>query len=165
MDVGEEHILQTGEDGVQSSTVSVRYEDGEEVARTILTEWVSKPPVTQRIAYGGNVVVQTFEDMDYWLAMDVRITCYYWTGDPTSHGEWPAHGTIAVAPAWYSILAESQIFVPGYGVGTVLDVCPGCAGNPWIDVYKENCIEEPLSMTKTVYFLPPVPDGFSGELP
>jgi len=145
--------------------VRVRYEDGEETSRTILADWVSKAPVTQRIAYGGNVVVQTLDDLDYWLEMDVHITCYHWTGDPTSHGEWPSYGTIGVPIAWYPILMESQIFVPGYGVGTVLDVCPGCVGKPWIDVYKEDCLEDPWSKTETIYFLMPTPDNFTGELP
>jgi uncharacterized protein YabE (DUF348 family) len=169
MNVGEEKVLQTGENGVQSATVRVRYEDREEVSRSVLAEWVSKAPTAQRIAYGGNVVVLTFDSsegaVDYWLAMDVYITSYLDTGSPTASGVWPYYGVIAVSPEWYSILKGTSIYVPGYGVGTVLDVCPGCAGKQWIDVFIPTDQYVSWSRTETVYFLPPAPDNFNGELP
>jgi len=169
MTVGEEQVLQTGEFGVQSTIVRIRYEDGEETSRTVLSEWVSKPPVNERVAYGGNIVVQAIDtsegSVDYWLAKEVYITSYLDTGNPTASGIWPYYGVIAVTPEWYSILKGTSIYVPGYGVGTVLDVCPGCVGKPWIDVFIPTDQYVPWSRTETVYFLPPAPDGFSGELP
>ena len=169
MNIGEEQVLQIGENGAQSATVRVRYEDGEEVSRSVLAEWVSKAPVAQRIAYGENVVVLTFDSsegaVDYWLAMDVHISSYLDTGSPTASGVWPYYGAIAVSPDWYSILKGTNIYVPGYGVGTVMDVCPGCAGKPWIDVFIPTDQYVPWSRTETVYFLPPAPDNFTGELP
>ncbi|MDO9546749.1 MAG: G5 domain-containing protein [Pelolinea sp.] len=169
MNVGDEQILRTGVNGVRSSTIKIRYEDGEEVARTVLAEWVSKSPVSQRTAYGGNVVVQTFDSsegsVDYWLAKEVYISSYLDTGSKTASGIWPYYGVIAVAPEWYSILKGTSIYVPGYGVGTVLDVCPGCVGKPWIDVFIPTDQYVPWSRTETVYFLLPAPDNFSGELP
>jgi len=169
MNVGEEQVLQTGENGTQSATVRVRYEDGEEVSRSVLAEWVSKAPVAQRIAYGGNVVVLTFDSsegaVDYWLAMEVYITSFLDTGSPTASGVWPYYGAIGVSPEWYSILKGTSIYVPGYGVGTVLDVCPGCVGKPWIDVFIPTDQYVSWSRTETVYFLPPAPENFTGELP
>ena len=169
MNVGEEQMLQTGENGVQTATMRVRYEDGEETSRIVLSEWVSKVPVTQRIAYGGNIVEHTYDSpdgsVDYWLEMDVFITSYLDTGSPMANGIWPYYGAIAVSPDWYSILKGTSIYVPGYGVGTVVDVCPGCAGKPWIDVFIPTDQYVPWSRTETVYFLFPVPEGFSGSLP
>jgi resuscitation-promoting factor RpfB len=169
MAVGEEQVLQAGEDGIQFSSVKIRYEDEKEVERTLLTEWVSKAPITQRVVYGGNVVVQTFGSsegsVDYWLKKEVYITSYLDTGSTTASGVWPYFGSIAVTPEWYSILKGTSIYVPGYGVGTVLDVCPGCVGKPWIDVFIPTDQYVPWSRTETVYFLPPAPDGFTGELP
>ena len=169
MNVGDEQVLQAGEFGVQSAVVRVRYEDGEEVLRTVLSEWVSKPAVNERVAYGGNIVVQAIDtsegSVDYWLAQEVYITSYLDTGNPTASGVWPYYGVIAVTPEWYSILKGTSIYVPGYGVGTILDVCPGCVGKPWIDVFIPTDQYVPWSRTETVYFLPPAPDGFSGELP
>ena len=73
--------------------------------------------------------------------------------------------SIAVSPEWFSILRGSSICVPGYGVGTVLDVCPGCSGKPWIDVFIPTADYVSWSKNVTVYFLPPAPAGFSGDLP
>jgi uncharacterized protein YabE (DUF348 family) len=169
MNIGEEQVLQQGENGLQSKTVRLRFEDGEEVSREVVSEWVSKAPIAQRIAYGGNVIVQTYASsdgaVDYWLAMDVYITSYLDTGNPTATGIWPYYGVIAVSPEWFTILKGSSIYVPGYGVGTVLDVCPGCAGKAWIDVFIPTDQYVSWSRNETVYFLPPVPDGFTGELP
>jgi hypothetical protein len=165
LDVGQEQVLQAGRNGTQTSTFRVRYEDGQEVDRTVLSEWVSQAPLTERVAYGGNIVEQSIGDLDYYYALDVRVTCYGWTGNTTSHGEWPAYGTIAVSLPWYSILKESQIFIPNYGTGTVLDVCPGCAGQNWIDVYTEDCYSNPFTINTTAYFLSPAPPAFTGELP
>jgi len=169
MNVGEEQVLQTGENGMQAATMRVRYEDGEEISRTVLAEWVSKVPVIQRIAYGGNIVEQTYNSpdgsVDYWLEMEVYITSYLDTGSPMANGIWPYYGAIAVSPDWYSILKGTSIYVDGYGVGTVMDVCPGCVGKPWIDVFIPTDQYVPWSRTETVYFLFPVPEGFSGALP
>ena len=112
------------------------------------------------------VVVQTSpEGLNYWLTKSVRITSYRDTGNPTASGIWPYYGVIAVSPEWYSILKGTSIYVPGYGVGTVLDVCPGCSGEPWIDVFIPTEDYVPWSRTETVYFLAPVPSDFSGDLP
>jgi len=169
INVGEEVVLQAGENGTQTATVRVRYEDGEETLREVLAEWVSKAPTARRVAYGGNVVEQTYQSpdgsVDYWLEKEVYITSYLDTGSPTASGVWPYYGSIAVSPEWYSILKGASIYVPGYGVGTVMDVCPGCAGKDWIDVFIPTDQYIPWSKTLTVYFLPPVPDGFTGELP
>ncbi len=165
MNVGEEQILQAGVNGVQSSVIRVRYEDGEEVARDVISQAISQAPLTERIAYGGNIVEQSLGDLDYYYSLDVRVTCYGWTGNTTSSGVYPAYGTIAVKLPWYTILKGSQIYVPNYGTGTVLDVCPGCTGQPWIDVYTDTCYDDPFTYNTTVYFLSPAPPAFTGELP
>jgi hypothetical protein len=46
-----------------------------------------------------------------------------------------------------------------------MDVCPGCAGKDWLDVFIPTAdyvswIEEPDSL-----FMTPMPDGFSGDRP
>jgi uncharacterized protein YabE (DUF348 family)/3D (Asp-Asp-Asp) domain-containing protein len=166
---GQEKVLQSGQNGVKTLSVRVRYENGKEVERNVETEWISNQPISQKTAYGTTVVVQTSNStdcpVDYWLAKDVYITSYRDTGSPTASGIWPYYGAIAVAPSWYSILKGTSICVPGYGVGTVLDVCPGCAGKPWIDVFIPTSDYVPWSKNLTIYFLPPAPAGFSGDLP
>ena len=164
--IGEKKVLQTGQNGIRISSIRVRFENGKEVSRETETEWISKQPISQKTAYGTQVVVQTSpEGLNYWLTKDIYITSYLDTGNPTASGIWPYYGVIAVSPEWYSILKGTSIFVPGYGVGTVLDVCPGCVGKPWIDVFIPTEDYVPWSRNETVYFLAPVPPGFSGDLP
>ncbi len=169
LNVGQEKILQSGQDGVKISTVKVRYENGKEVLRTKELEWVSRQPISQKTAYGSNIVVQSSSSadcpVDYWLSKEVYVTSYRDTGSPTATGIWPYYGAIAVSPEWFSILRGSSICVPGYGVGTVLDVCPGCSGKPWVDVFIPTADYVSWSKNLTVYFLPPAPAGFSGDLP
>ena len=165
LDVGLEQVLQAGVNGIQTTTVRVRYEDGQEIDRVTLSQSVSKAPVTERIAYGGNIVEQSIGDLDYYYALDARVTCYGWTGNTTSSGVYPSYGSIAVSLPWYSILKGSQIYVPNYGSGTVMDVCPGCADQPWIDVFTDDCFDNPFTFTTTIYFLAPAPPSFTGELP
>jgi len=166
MAVGEQKILQTGKNGERITSVRVQYENGDEVARESEIEWISKQPISQKTAYGTRVVIQTSpEGLNYWLTKQVRVSSYRDTGNPTASGIWPYYGVIAVSPEWYSILKGTSIYVPGYGVGTVLDVCPGCSGVPWIDVFIPIEDYVPWNSNLTVYFLAPAPDNFSGDLP
>jgi uncharacterized protein YabE (DUF348 family) len=166
MAIGEQKVLQTGQNGERITSVRVRYENGEEVERESETEWISKQPITQKTAYGTRVVIQTSpEGLNYWLTKQVRISSYRDTGNPTASGIWPYYGVIAVSPEWYSILKGTSIYVPGYGVGVVLDVCPGCSGEPWIDVFIPIEDYVPWNRNEIVYFLAPAPANFSGDLP
>ena len=169
LNVGEEKVLQSGQDGLKTASVRVRLENGKETERTVEAEWISRQPISEKTAYGTTVVVQSYGSpegsVDYWLSKEVFITSYHDTGSPTASGIWPYYGVIAVAPNWYSILKGTSIYVPGYGVGTVLDVCPGCAGKPWIDVFIPTADYVSWSKNETVYFLPPAPANFSGDLP
>lgn len=166
MAVGEEKVLQTGQNGLRVASVLVRYENGEEASRETGQEWISKQPVSQKTAYGTRVEIQTSpEGLEIWLTKEVRVLSYKDTGSPTASGIWPYYGVIAVPPEWYSILKGTNIFVPGYGVGTVLDVCPGCSGKGWIDVFIPTADYVPWSRNEIISFLAPVPAGFSGDLP
>ena len=169
MEIGTEEITQAGQNGVKVTSMRVRYEDGKEVSRETEQEWVSLQPVDQITAYGSQVVVRTSADseciVDYYLAKEVYVTSYHDTGQTTASGIWPYYGVIAVSPEWYSILKGSSICVPGYGVGTVLDVCPGCSGKNWLDVFIPTDSYISWSKNLTAYFMTPMPSGFTGDLP
>lgn len=169
MAVGTERVLQTGQNGLRSSRIRVRYENGEEISRSVEVEWVSKQTVSQKTAYGTKVVLQTSSSsecpVDYWLEKEVKIYSYLDTGSKTASGIWPYKGVVAVSEEWYSILQGTNVCIPGYGIGTILDICGACAGKPLIDVFYPTEEYIPWNRTETIYFLPPVPDGFSGDLP
>jgi 3D (Asp-Asp-Asp) domain-containing protein len=139
MTAGTEEVRQAGVNGVKVSAERVRYENGQEVSRTTDQEWVSKEPTDQITAYGTKVVIQTSAAdncfVQYWMAKQVHVSSYKDTGQTTASGAWPYYGVVAVSPSWYKILQGSSICIPGYGVATVLDVCPGCTGKDWIDVF------------------------------
>jgi resuscitation-promoting factor RpfB len=157
-----QELVQAGEYGMRISRVRIRYEDGKEVQRTTEAEWISKAPVTQRYAYGTRANIQSlstpYGPIEYYRAVSVWITCYHATGSPTASGKWPAYGDVAVRPEWYKALKYSRLYIPGYGIGTVTDVCPGCVGKYWIDVFDPTCTKQNgWHQTELIYFLTPIP--------
>jgi hypothetical protein len=56
-------------------------------------------------------------------------------------------------------MVGQQLYVPGYGVGTIGDVCGGCVGKYWVDLgFTDEDLVGWANWT-TVYFLTPVPDN------
>jgi uncharacterized protein YabE (DUF348 family) len=161
LQIDSQKVVQTGEYGLRIAQVRVRYEDGKEVSRKTEAERVSKAPVTQKYAYGTMVNVQTLSTPDggiqYYRAISVYITSYRDTGSPTASGKWPARGDVAVRPEWYKYMKGARLYIPGYGIGTVTDVCPGCVGKPWIDVFIPTAEYVGWHSTQMIYFLAPAP--------
>lgn len=158
-----QEIMQAGEVGINMARVRVRYEDGQETNRVTEAEWIAKTPVTQKFAYGTKYSIQTTSTPDgiieYYRAVSVWITSYKDTGSRTASGKWPTKGDVAVNPTWYSYMKGSRLYIPGYGFGTVVDVCPGCVGKPWIDVFLPTAEYVGWHTTETIYFLTPVPSN------
>jgi uncharacterized protein YabE (DUF348 family) len=161
LEIDSQKVVQTGEVGLRISRVRIRYEDGKEVSRKTEAEWVAKAPVSQKYAYGTKVDLQTLSTPDgaiqYYRAISVYISSYRDTGSPTASGKWPARGDVAVRPEWYKVMKGASLYIPGYGIGTVTDICPGCVGKPWIDVFIPTSEYVSWHKTEMIYFLPPVP--------
>ena len=58
---------------------------------------------------------------------------------------------------WYLSMQGQQLYIPGYGFGSVEDVCNGCVGKPWIDLGFSDSNFQAWHQWVTVYFLTPVP--------
>ena len=161
LELDQSKVLQAGELGIKASRQRVRYEDGQETARVTESEWVAQEPKAQKTAYGTKIVIHTANTpagpIEYWRAVTVYITSYKDTGSRTSSGTWPVKGDIAVILPWYRAFKGMRMYVPGYGIGVVSDVCPGCVGKPWIDVFIPTAEYVGWSKTQTVYFLTPIP--------
>ena len=161
-------VVQSGEYGLKTARVRIRYEDGKETSRTSEAEWLAKAPVTQKTAYGTGISTQSVSTADgpfeSWRSLAVWITSYHDTGSRTASGKWPEFGDVAVSPAWYKCLKGQRLYIPGYGVGTVVDVCPGCVGKPWIDVFISTAQYVSWHTTETIYFLNPPPANFECSL-
>lgn len=167
---------QEGEPGVLMKRVQIVYENGEPVSRTVLDEWVEKEPIPEVTYYGTKVVIRDLETpegtVQYWRKIDVLATYYHDStssklpGDPTwgitRTGTRTHHGTIAtdpnVIPLW------TDMYVPGYGLGTALDTGGGVKGRH-IDVWMPEGESWWGVRYPTIYLLTPVPDWYPTRLP
>lgn len=161
-------ILQPGETGLTVQRIRIRYEDGEEISRVTEDETLVRPPQTRILAYGTKVEVKTATvdgvQIEYWRAVQMYATSYSpcrsgttECHSGTSSGKSLRKGMVALRLDWYLAMQGQQLYIPGYGYGSVEDVCGGCVGRPWIDLGFSDNNFEPWHSWVTVYFLTPVP--------
>ena len=167
---------QAGEPGIKKRQFKVTYENGLPVNKVLLKEWVAKEPVPEIHFYGTKIVLREVQTpqgpKQYWRKLTVLATYYHnsTTGktpdDPeygiTRTGTPTRPGTIAtdpdVIPLW------TNIYVPGYGVGTALDTGGGIIGKH-IDVYMPEGDSSWGVRYPEIYLLTPVPDWYPLRLP
>jgi resuscitation-promoting factor RpfB len=161
-------IVQPGETGLTVQRIRIRYEDGKEISRITEDETMVRPPKTRVLGYGTKIEVKTATvggvNIEYWRAVQMYATSYSpcrsggdkcYTG--TSSGKSLRKGMVGLRYSWYLSMRGQQLYIPGYGFGSVEDVCNGCVGKPWIDLgFSDNNYEAWHSWV-TVYFLAPVP--------
>lgn len=147
-----QEVIEPGESGISVQRTRIRYEDGVEVSRTVESESLIRPPQTR--------VVRS----SFWAAKEMYATSYSpcrsggsGCSYGTSSGMRAGYGVVAVNLDWYRILKGVRVYVPGYGIGVIGDVCPGCVGKPWIDLGYDDGNYVVWSGWVTVYFLPPAP--------
>jgi uncharacterized protein YabE (DUF348 family) len=176
LELDQQDVLQAGEPGLAVSRVRVRTEDGTETARQTEAEVVIRPAQDRVVGYGTSVVIRTASvdgvSISYWRAVRVYATsyspcrsgtsaCYYYT----SSRKRVQKGVIAVASRWYSYLAGTGVYVPGYGFATVEDIGGGFPDRYWIDLaYSEDDFIA-WGDYVTLYFLTPVPATIQYVLP
>ena len=161
-------ILQPGEPGLTVQRIRIRYEDGEEISRVTEDETLVRPARTRLMGYGTKIEVKTATvdgvRIEYWRAVQMYATSYSpcrsgtdqcYSG--TSSGESLRKGMVGLRQSWYLAMQGQQLYIPGYGFGSVEDVCGGCVGKPWIDLGFSDNNFEPWHSWVTVYFLTPVP--------
>jgi uncharacterized protein YabE (DUF348 family) len=169
-------VLQAGEYGLTARRVRVRYEDGQEVSRQVEAEWVAQQPKTRILGYGTKIVVRTLNTPDgpiqYWRAVQMYATSYSpcriykdHCDSYTALGKTLQKGIVAMTNYWCRYTCGDQVYVPGYGVGTVADTGGGIPGRYWIDLgYSDNDYVS-WHQNVTVYFLAPVPANYMLTLP
>lgn len=161
-------ILQPGENGLNVQRIRIRYEDGKEISRVTEAETLVRPPRTRILAYGTKIEVKSAVvdgvNIEYWRAVQMYATSYSpcrsgadrcYSG--TSSGKSLRKGMVGLRQSWYLSMQGQQVYIPGYGYGSVEDVCGGCVGQPWIDLGFSDHDFEPWHSWVTVYFLTPVP--------
>jgi uncharacterized protein YabE (DUF348 family) len=163
LELDQQRVLQEGQEGIWERRVRVRYEDGVEVSRTVLDEWMAQAPRPSVVGYGTHIVIRELETpegtVEYWRVIRVLATSYspstagyQQPGDPTfgitATGERLRYGVIAVDPRVIGLY--TWLYVPGYGVGQALDTGGAVKGRridlgyeddelvlwyDWVDVY------------------------------
>lgn len=176
LDQGENEIIQEGENGLEISRERVFLTNGEETDRRAQGSRILKEPVKQIANVGTKPVERSVDigsqSLDYYRIEDVYVTSYSpcrqgydHCSTGTASGTPLAKGVIAVTPSWYRIFAGTQIYIPGYGIGTVADTGGGIPGKYWIDLgYGEEDFIN-WHQTVTVYFLNPAPPNVPEVLP
>lgn len=161
-------ILDPGANGLSVQRIRIRYENGAEVSRVTEEETLVRPPEKRVLAYGTKVEIKTAtvdgRQIEYWRAVQMYATAYSPCnsgvancGATTASGKHLTNGMVALRLSWYLAMHGQQLYIPGYGYGTVEDVCGGCVGKPWIDLGYSDADYKGWSSWVTVYFLTPVP--------
>jgi len=162
LELDQRRLIQEGAAGVLERRLRVRYENGQEVSRTVENEYVAVPPTTKVIGYGTRIVVRQLETaegtVEYWRVIRMLATSYSAStaGTPRTssyYGRtrlgWPMrYGIVAVDPRLIPL--RTQVYVPGYGVGVAGDTGGAIKGRRidlgydddnlalwyrWVDVY------------------------------
>lgn len=180
LESGQTQTITAGENGLQIATVRVRYEDGKEVSRETEESLVLKEPVNAVVVAGSKLVVSTIEacdvPVDYYKAITVTATSYSPCNSgsgtcypKTALGTTVKKGVLAVDPAWFPILKNTRICVPGYGIGIVQDTGSYPGTHYWIDLGYTDAefaaAGQKTFLNLTVYLLGPFPEGTNLELP
>ncbi|MBN1454365.1 MAG: G5 domain-containing protein [Anaerolineales bacterium] len=176
VELGQQEILQPGQEGLAIARTRIRYEDGQEVSRTVEEESVVRPPQKRIVQTGTQVVINTTTlggvTLEYWRAFEMYATiyspCNSGTGGcsyGTASGMRAGRGVVAVDPSMYSYLGGQRVYIPGYGYGVIGDIgggyivedSIGVSRYRWIDLgFDDNNIVD-MRGWLTVYFLAPAP--------
>jgi uncharacterized protein YabE (DUF348 family) len=174
--LGQEEIAQPGQEGLVIARTRIRYEDGQEVSRTVEDEIVVRPPQKRIVNTGTKIVVTKGtvdgQNLEYWLAYKMYATIYSPCNSDTggcsygtASGLRAGRGVVAVDPSMYSYLQGQRVYIPGYGFavigdiggGYVIENSIGVSRYRWIDLgFNDNNIVD-MSGWLTVYFLAPAP--------
>jgi resuscitation-promoting factor RpfB len=168
LEIDTQRLAQAGMNGEHRKRFKVVTEDGTEISRTLVDEWVAAEPVTRMVAYGRKIVPRILETPDgpvtYWRKIRMYSTSYSparsgtpksapWYGR-TRIGLTLRKGIVAVDPN--VIPLQSWVYVPNYGRAIAGDTGGGIKGK-WIDVGFEDFNYEGWHWWTDVYLLDPPP--------
>lgn len=166
-------ILQTGQPGIRVARTTERFENGQLISTQTEPAWKASDARDGVMGYGTKVVVQTEtvdgQSLEYWRKLSVYATSYHpaeFDGSTQTRSGIPlTKGIIAVSSAWYPSMASLQVYVPGYGYGTIADSGYGIPGTRWIDLGYDDENYVGWHHWTTIYFLTPIPANIMAVLP
>ena len=169
---GEEASRETLSEVVLQEKINEQVTVGPSTSTTTTTSTTTSSSTQTSTAGAVGTIDTSYGTLSYYYSTTVYATSYSpcrlgtgTCGYTTASGAAMSDGIIAVTRAWYNVLKGSQIYVPGYGIGTVEDIGGGISGKQWIDLGFTDADWVQWSRNVTIYFLTPQPSGFSGSLP
>jgi uncharacterized protein YabE (DUF348 family) len=168
LEIDQQGLLQGGETGLAIARVRTRSEDGKQVAQVTESESIVRPPQDQVLGIGTKIVIRsTVVDgvtIEYWRALNLFATVFIPDGEHkgTASGTLIRKGSVAMVYPWYLLFAGENLYIPGYGYGTVEDnngaLTNALGGTYWVDLgYSLEDVIDWSNRYVTVYFLTPVP--------
>lgn len=164
-------VIQAGQTGLQQYTYRIRYENGVEISRDLELNEQIRPPVSEIVAYGTNVVIRVLNTpngpVEYWRRLRVYATSYHPAAlggdDITATGERLRFGVVAADPTVISYY--TNVYIEGYGVGTIYDTGGPRSTPYWIDLGYSDDDFVGWSRWAEVYILTPVPENVNYLIP
>jgi uncharacterized protein YabE (DUF348 family) len=183
LEIDQQRVAQTGQDGEFRRRFKVEYQDGVESSRSLLDEWVAAEPVTRIVSYGRKIVSRPLDTpegtLNYWRKVEMYATAYSparsgtprsapWYGR-TRIGQQLRKGLVAVDPKVVPL--GTRLYVPGYGLALAADIGGGVRGRMidlgyedatyqswhwWVDVY---ILDPPPASSSITWVLPKYPEG------
>jgi len=168
LEIDYQRLLQEGSPGVRERRVRVRYENGQEISRTLENVYVAVPPTTKVQGYGTKIVVRSLStssgSVEYWRKIRMLATSYSAsTAGVSASSEWYGRtatgiqmrkGIVAVDPRVIDL--GTEVYVPGYGLGLAGDTGGAIKGKR-IDLGFDDSNLELWYRWVDVYLLTPVP--------
>jgi uncharacterized protein YabE (DUF348 family) len=161
-------IIDPGNYGVLATRIRVRFEEGQEVGRSVEETWVAVDAEPRVLGYGTRIEIRAVDTPDgrieYWRAVPVYATSYSpcnlgveGCNSTTASGKELRRGMIGVIRSWYNMMRGWSVYIPGYGFATIEDIGAGISGRHWIDLGFTDDEYERWHTWTTLYFIPPVP--------
>jgi uncharacterized protein YabE (DUF348 family) len=170
LELDQRKTVQEGQNGIRQTTIRIRYENGIQVSRQPEGTTIASEPVNRVIAFGTNIILRTIDTpegtREYWRRLRMYATSYHpaaMGGDvTTATGRRLTKGVVGSDPK--IIPYDTQVFVPGYGVGIMADtgILPR---RLWIDLGYDDENYVSWSRYVDVYLLAPVPPKIEYLLP
>lgn len=172
--LGQEELIQSGVNGIAMTRTRIRYENGQEVSRSLEEEIVAREPQPRIVKSGEQIVMSPLPGIsgEYWTAVEMYATvyspCESGTGGcsyGTASGARAGYGIVAVDYSIYSYLAGMRVYIPGYGTATIgdtgggpiIETAFGVPRTKWIDLGFDDGAIQDMTGWVTVYFLAPAP--------
>ncbi|GIV84751.1 MAG: hypothetical protein KatS3mg052_1758 [Candidatus Roseilinea sp.] len=162
-------LAQDGAPGVRERRSLVTFEDGLEVKRELIADFVARAPQPRIYKYGTKIVIRTLDTpqgpVQYWRKIRMLATSYSastagvsrnksWYGIARC-GQRMRFGIVAVDPRVISL--GSNVYVPGYGIGNACDTGSAIVGKR-IDLGYDDDNLKLWYRWVDVYLLTPVPN-------